>query len=110
MNTQELLQDLAAALASEEGQQDLAGMLLAWAGVVRGDVGPEDRYRPCDPLTQRQRVAMGLADKGPVSSGTLAQTTGVSRECARRDLRALAQKGLLKARGERRGRRYIIAG
>ena len=110
MNTSDLLQDLAAALDSEEGQQDPQGMLQAWAGVVRGDAGPEDRYRLAEPLSQRQRAALGLADRGPVSSGSLAQATGVSREAARLSLVGLAAKGLLKAQGAGRGRRYIIAG
>ena len=111
MNTNELLRDLAEALDSLEGQADPAGMLAAWAGVVRGDVGPEDCYRlaePCDLLTPRQHAALDLASKGPLSSGDLARSTGCSRECARLALRGLAQKGLLQARGAGKGRRYVL--
>ena len=105
-NELELLRDLADALASPEGRADPQGVLSAWAALVRGDVTPEARYRPCDPLTPRQHVALDLADRGPVSSGNLAQACGVSREAARLDLVCLAEKGLLRARGGGRGRRY----
>ncbi len=107
MDAQDLIRDLADALADPDGQEDPVGVLLAWAAVARGDVTPADRFWPSE-LTPRQRVAMGLAETGPVTSGALALATGVSREAARLDLVALAGKGLLRVQGSTKGRRYVL--
>jgi len=111
MNTQSLLHDLAEALASEEGRADPQGVFQSWAELAAGRISPETRYRlaePGEPLTQRQHTALAMAvAKGEVSSGKLAAACGVSREAARLSLVGLAAKGLLRATGMGRGRRYI---
>lgn len=108
MDVQGLLRELAEALADPDGQDDPVGVLMAWASLAHGDVTPDDRFWPSGLLTPRQRVALDLAVVGPVTSGALALATGVSREAARLDLVALAGKGLLRAQGSTRGRRYVL--
>ena len=114
MNTSELLHDLAEALDSPEGQADPAGMLAAWAALVRGDVTPEDCYRPATPgdrlpngANQRQAWALTELQRGPLVAGAIVRRFGVTGECARRDLARLVEAGLAERHGERRGTYYV---
>jgi ATP-dependent DNA helicase RecG len=62
-------------------------------------------------LSERQiQIIAGLRQSGSASVGELQQVfPEVSAKTLQRDLQALVQKGLLKALGEKKGRRYALA-
>ena len=110
--------DLALALASPEAAADLAGVLAAWAELASGQVGLEDRVAltPAGEallLAQEERklaAALALARQGPLSTAQLAKTLGTCQETARVIAKDLERRGLLRALGSNKDRRYVLAG
>ena len=102
------LQELALAVQDEDFAQDPVGVLRAWAELATGRIDPGDRFWPAT-LAPREAQALRLAqEQGTVTSRALAEAVGVSQERARQTLVALAGKGLLKARGTGKARRYTL--
>ena len=101
------LKDLALAVQDEDFAQDPVGVLRAWAELATGRIDPGDRFWPAT-LAPREQVAVAMADVRPVTSRALAERVGCSQETARQTLVALAGKGLLKARGTGKARRYTL--
>jgi len=110
--------DLAQALASPEAAADLVGVLRAWAEVAGGEVGLEDRVRltPSGEALllaeedRKQAAALVLARGGPLSTAQLAKTLGTCQETARVIAKDLERRGLLRAQGSNKNRRYVPAG
>ena len=110
--------DLAEALASPEAAEDLVGVLRAWAEWAGGQVGLEDRVTLTPSgeallLAQEERklaAALALAREGPLSTAQLSEVLGVCQESARLVAKDLERRGLLRAQGCKRGRRYVLAG
>ena len=118
MCTAEMLADLGEALASPEAAADLVGVLQAWAELASGQVGLEDRVALTPSgeallLAQEERklaAALTLARQGPLTTAALAQTLGTCQETARVIAKDLERRGLLRAQGSNRARRYVPAG
>ena len=116
MCTAEMLADLVEALASPEAAADLVGVLQAWAELASGEVGLEDRVSLTPSgeallLAQEERklaAALALARQGPLSTAQLAKTLGTCQETARVIAKDLERRGLLRAQGSNRDRRYIL--
>ena len=116
--TEGIYDDLAQALASPEAAADLVGVLQAWAEVAGGEVRPEDRVRLTPGgeallLAEDDRklaAALTLARQGPLSTAQLAKTLGTCQETARVIAKDLERRGLLRAQGSNKDRRYVLAG
>jgi ATP-dependent DNA helicase RecG len=60
-------------------------------------------------LNGRQQVALQIVrEKGSISTGEYCMATGTADRTAFRDLQDLVAKGLLVARGKKRGQRYFL--
>jgi predicted HTH transcriptional regulator len=60
-------------------------------------------------LSGRLQVALEIVhEKGSISTGEYCAVTGTAERTAFRDLQGLVAKGLLVARGKRRGQRYFL--
>ena len=114
--TEGIYDDLALALASPEAAADLVGVLQAWAELAGGQVGLEDRVSLTPSgeallLAQEERklaAALALARQGPLSTAQLAKVLGVCQESARLVAKDLERRGLLRAQGSNRDRRYVL--
>ena len=114
--TEAIYDDLAQALASPEAAVDLVGVLAAWAEWAGGEVGLDDRVSltPAGEallLAQEERkqaAALVLARGGPLSTADLAQALGTCQETARIIAKGLERRGLLRAQGSNKDRRYIL--
>ena len=101
------LQELALAVQDPDFARDPVGVLRAWAELATGRIGPDDRFWLAT-LAPREQVAVAMADGGPVTSRALAERVGCSQETARQTLVALAARGLLRACGTGKARRYTL--
>jgi ATP-dependent DNA helicase RecG len=62
-----------------------------------------------DALSERQQIGLQIVrERGSISSGEYCAMTEASERTALRDLQDLVTKGLLVARGTKRGRRYFL--
>jgi ATP-dependent DNA helicase RecG len=60
-------------------------------------------------LNERQRIGVHIvAERGSISTGEYCAATGASERTGLRDLQDLVAKGLLVARGKKRGQRYFL--
>ena len=98
--------ELLAVIEDAEQSGDLVGHVKTWLRWAEGRIDETATFALAP--DERRQAAVGLAiRRGRVTSGQLASVAGVCRESARLTLTAMAEDGLLTARGSRRGRHYL---
>ena len=105
-------EELAQALADEDGRRDPDGVTVAWAELVLALVREDTPYQLAVSAEQmRACVAVAVARRrGRVTSADLARIFGTHQETARLTLQGLTAAGLLAPAGGRtRGRYYTAA-
>jgi len=105
-------------LDSREAGRELQGMVRSGAAVMRGARGgafyalalPSDVPPVEVPTSEEDRVVDFVRRHGSIRAGQCAELLGwASSQRAGRLLRRLASRGVLRAEGEKRGRRYRLS-
>ena len=100
------LAELRAVIEDAEHSGDLVGHVRTWLAWAEGRIDAEVCWVLL-PYERKEKAKELAIQRGRVTSSELAEVSGVCRESARLTLTAMAEDGLLTARGTRRGRHYL---
>ena len=100
------LAELRATIEDAEQSGDLLGHVRVWLAWAEGRIDVSERWVLL-PYERKEKAKELALQRGRVTSSELAAVSGVGRESARLTLTAMAEDGLLTARGSRRSRHYL---
>ena len=98
--------ELLAVIEDAEQSGDLVGHVRVWLAWAEGRIDTSESWVLL-PYERKEKAKELAIQRGRVTSSELAEVSGVGRESARLTLTAMADEGLLTARGTRRGRHYL---